>query len=94
MLFAIFGQLSGMFMLFGLVQGSLTSILTNSDSIRFRYQHRISAILNYLRDQNQSTQLVQNVTEFYNYLWKRSKGMSTEGLFDELPFALRSEGTA
>jgi uncharacterized protein YfdQ (DUF2303 family) len=91
MIFVVIAQLTGMIVLFGMIQGSVTSMLTNFDSIRFQYKHRIFAVLDYLGDQNQSAELMRNVTDFYNYLWKRSSGMSSAGLFDELPFALRSE---
>ncbi|XP_055341879.1 uncharacterized protein LOC129590595 isoform X2 [Paramacrobiotus metropolitanus] len=91
MVFSVVAQLAGMIVLFGIIQGGITSMLTNFDTIQFRYKHRVAAITQYLRDQNQSTELVRNVTDFYDYLWKRSKGMSSSGLFDQLPFALRSE---
>ena len=90
-IFVVLAQLIGMIVLFGIIQGGITSMLTNSDALLFQYKHRVSAILDYLRDQNQSTELVKHVLDFYNYLWKRSTGMSSAGLFDDLPFALRSE---
>lgn len=91
MIFVVIAELVGMIILFGIIQGGITSMLTNFDSIQFRFKHRIAAIIHYLRDQNQSTELVRNVTDFYDYLWKRSSGMSSSGLFDQLPFAIRSE---
>lgn len=66
-------------------------MLTNFDVNQFRYKMRVCALTNYLRDQNQPSELVREVVNFYRYLWQRSRGMSSSGLFDQLPFALRSE---
>ncbi|XP_055341339.1 uncharacterized protein LOC129590239 isoform X2 [Paramacrobiotus metropolitanus] len=89
--FALCTQLVGTLVLFGIIQGGVTSMLTNLDVNQFRYKMRVAAITNYLRDQNQPSELVREVNNFYRYLWERSRGMSSSGLFDQLPFALRSE---
>ena len=90
-LFSLFVQLEGTLVIFGLIQGGITSMLTNFDVNQFRFKMRVSAITRYLRDQNQPSELVRDVLLFYRYLWERSRGMLSAGLFDSLPFALRSE---
>ncbi|OQV13921.1 putative Cyclic nucleotide-gated cation channel subunit A [Hypsibius exemplaris] len=90
-LFSLFVQMEGTLVIFGMIQGGITSMLTNFDVNQFRFKMRVSAITHYLRDQNQPSELVRDVLCFYRYLWERSRGMLSAGLFDQLPFALRSE---
>ncbi|KAI9217498.1 hypothetical protein BC828DRAFT_391007 [Blastocladiella britannica] len=82
--------LSGM-MLFGWVTASVTSILANRDSQRSRFQQKLLSVRQYM-DHNHFDQTTRNrVSNYYDYLWKRNKGIDAKTIFADLPTTFQAE---
>ncbi|PIK48172.1 tetrameric potassium-selective cyclic nucleotide gated channel [Apostichopus japonicus] len=76
---------------FGYVIASVAASLANADAQRARYQEKLTAIGQYLKDNQVEKGLAQRVLDYYNYMWLRTKGVDTDSLFDGLPLSLKAD---
>lgn len=77
--------------LFGFVLGNVASTMANMESLRVAFEERFSAILSHMLDQNMPFDIKSRVINFYQYIWCRNKGSTTDGVFEGLPMCLNSE---
>ncbi|CAH1786243.1 unnamed protein product [Owenia fusiformis] len=89
--YSVIGMLAGISVFFGMLLGGMTSMLTNFDTNRARYLHRLGAIKDHMQDWGVSQDLQKEVVGYYEYLWLRKKGVSTENLFSDLPMTFLAE---
>lgn len=78
---------------YGFVIARVAAGLANSDSQRARYQERLDAIKNFLKEQDISDSLTSRIVSYYEYLWYRNKGMDMSSLFEGLPPSLQADIT-
>ncbi|XP_022094111.1 uncharacterized protein LOC110981133 isoform X3 [Acanthaster planci] len=90
MVLALLSMICGI-VFFGYVIASVAASLANADSQRARYQEKLTAIQNYLKEQQINRSLEQRVVNYYNYIWLRTKGVDPNSLFDGLPLSLKAE---
>ncbi|KAF0307491.1 Cyclic nucleotide-gated cation channel [Amphibalanus amphitrite] len=89
--FSILVMLLGSAITNGLVVGSLTSLLTNVESQRASFAHRLMIIKRYLQDNKYSTELSETIQGFYEYMWFKKRGQSKDNIYEALPPSLQSE---
>ncbi|KAJ3369710.1 Kinesin-like protein kif27 [Allomyces arbusculus] len=82
--------LSGL-ILFGYVTASVTSILANRDSQRSRYQQKLLSVRQYMDHNHFDATTRKRVSAYYNYLWKRNKGIDAKTIFTDLPTTFQAE---
>ncbi|XP_071795542.1 uncharacterized protein [Asterias amurensis] len=90
MVLALLSMIFGI-VFFGYVIASVAASLANADSQRARYQEKLTAIQDYLKDQQINRALEQRVVTYYNYMWLRTKGVDPNSLFDGLPLSMKAE---
>ena len=88
---SIFVMLLGSAVTNGLVVGSLTSLLTNVESQRASFAHRLIIIKRYLQDNAYTNELSETIQGFYEYMWFKKKGQSKDNIYEALPPSLQSE---
>ncbi|XP_064635102.1 uncharacterized protein LOC135492519 [Lineus longissimus] len=89
--FCIAGMLVGIAVFFGMLLGGMTSLLTNLGAQRAQFAHRLGTIQHHLNEEGTPVELMSTVTRFYEYIWYRKKGVSSEGMFDTLPITFQEE---
>ncbi|XP_066276868.1 uncharacterized protein [Branchiostoma lanceolatum] len=89
--YSIAAMLAGVAVFFGLILGGMTSMLTNMDSQRARFTHRLETIKQYLIEEDIPEEQQRQIMNYYNYFWIRKRGVQSEGVFDILPFTFRAE---
>ncbi|KAI9179286.1 hypothetical protein H9P43_005949 [Blastocladiella emersonii ATCC 22665] len=82
--------LSGL-ILFGYVTASVTSILANRDSQRSRYQQKLLSVRQYMDHNHFDSTTRKRVSNYYDYLWKRNKGIDAKTIFTDLPTTFQAE---
>ncbi|KNE71946.1 hypothetical protein AMAG_16369 [Allomyces macrogynus ATCC 38327] len=76
---------------FGYVTASVTSILANRDSQRSRYQQKLLSVRQYMDHNNFDDSTRRRVANYYDYLFKRSKGIDAKTIFADLPTTFQAE---
>ncbi|KAJ3362223.1 Kinesin-like protein kif27 [Allomyces arbusculus] len=76
---------------FGYVTASVTSILANRDSQRSRYQQKLLSVRQYMDHNNFDDSTRKRVANYYDYLFKRSKGIDAKTIFADLPTTFQAE---
>ncbi|XP_035674113.1 potassium voltage-gated channel subfamily H member 7-like [Branchiostoma floridae] len=89
--YSIVAMLAGVAVFFGMILGGMTSMLTNMDSQRAGFTHRLDTIKQYLIEEDIPENAQQQIMNYYNYFWIRKRGVQSEGIFDILPFTFRAE---
>ncbi|KAI8478218.1 hypothetical protein Bbelb_440550 [Branchiostoma belcheri] len=89
--YSIAAMLAGVAVFFGMILGGMTSMLTNMDSQRARFTHRLDTIKQYLIEEDIPETQQRQIMNYYNYFWIRKRGVQSEGIFDILPFTFRAE---
>eukprot|EP00058_Branchiostoma_floridae_P022784 XP_002608274.1 hypothetical protein BRAFLDRAFT_87952 [Branchiostoma floridae] len=89
--YSIVAMLAGVAVFFGMILGGMTSMLTNMDSQRAGFTHRLDTIKQYLIEEDIPETQQQQIMNYYNYFWIRKRGVQSEGIFDILPFTFRAE---
>ncbi|KAJ3383703.1 Kinesin-like protein kif27 [Lobulomyces angularis] len=87
---ALLSMLTGMFFLV-YVSGTIASTLSNRDSARVTFKQRLTAITNYMKVRNMDASIQQRVIEYYEFVWKRSKGVDVQNVFSDLPTTFKTE---
>ena len=78
-------------LLFGPILGYMASTITNADSKRAKYIHRLEVIKDHLKNKSVSASTQKHVTRFYEHLWRRHQGIVKDNMFSELPVTFQSE---
>ena len=78
-------------LLFGPILGYMASTITNADSKRAKYIHRLEVIKHHLENKKVSASTQKQVTRFYEHLWRRHQGIVKDNMFSELPVTFQSE---
>eukprot|EP00058_Branchiostoma_floridae_P006940 XP_002592428.1 hypothetical protein BRAFLDRAFT_67294 [Branchiostoma floridae] len=89
--YSIAAMLAGVAVFFGMILGGMTSMLTNMDSQRAQFTHRLDTIKQYLIEEDIPETQQRQIIKYYKYFWTRSRGVQSEGVFDILPFTFRVE---
>ncbi|XP_048580862.1 uncharacterized protein LOC5507189 isoform X3 [Nematostella vectensis] len=89
--YSILCMLIGIAYFFGLLLGSMASIITNLDAMRASYNHHLTAIKQHMQDLNISKKVQERVVAYYEYLWLTTEGVNTQGIFKDLPVTLQTE---
>ena len=76
---------------YGLVIGSIAGALANAGKQRARYVEKLSAIKGFMKDQNLDLTLRKRVSGYYEYIWRRNKGVNTRTLFRDIPLTFQAE---
>lgn len=72
--------------------GSSAASLANADFQRSRYQERLDGVLRYLHSaQTMDKTVIQRVSNYYEYVWMRNRGMKPKTLIQDLPQALLAD---
>uniref|UniRef100_A0A4W4EST5 Cyclic nucleotide-binding domain-containing protein n=1 Tax=Electrophorus electricus TaxID=8005 RepID=A0A4W4EST5_ELEEL len=81
----------GLVAFLGVVVTGMSSIISNLDTRRGRFCHRMDSICLYMKYMGLPEDIQTWVQKYYDYLWIYRKGSNVAGLFDDLPFALHSD---
>eukprot|EP01135_Chromosphaera_perkinsii_P004900 Nk52_evm5s304 gene=Nk52_evmTU5s304 len=76
---------------YGLVIGSIAGALANAGKQRARYVEKLSAIKGFMKDQKLDSNLQKRVSNYYEYIWRRNKGVNTRTLFEDIPLTFQAE---
>jgi len=76
---------------FGFVLGNVASTMANMDTLRVLFEERFYAVISHMRDLEMPLPLRRRVIDFFQYMWRRNKGSTNEGIFDNLPSCLHAE---
>ncbi|KAL6057201.1 Cyclic nucleotide-binding domain-containing protein [Balamuthia mandrillaris] len=71
--------------------GNVGSLISNFDSSSVIYRQKMDDIATYMRYRKLPQKLQERITNYYEYLWTRKKGLDEEGIFSDLPESLRTE---
>lgn len=88
---SILAQLCGMSLFFGMLLGGMSSMFTNFDQQRADFFYRVERIKQHLVDERICQALQRQVVDFYEYYWRRQKGVSFAGAFDNLPITFQAD---
>ena len=90
-IFSIVVQLVGK-SLFGFIIGDISSALANSQISRQNFESQFQATKKYLQDQQANQAIIARVQNYFNFLWKVSRGINDiNSVLVEAPFCLRTE---
>uniref|UniRef100_A0A7M5XLN7 Cyclic nucleotide-binding domain-containing protein n=1 Tax=Clytia hemisphaerica TaxID=252671 RepID=A0A7M5XLN7_9CNID len=89
--YSVITMLVGIGFFFGPILGYMASTLTNSESKRAKYTHRMGVISEHLNDKSVSSWTQNKVKGYYEYLWTRHQGDVKSGLFTDLPLSFQAE---
>ncbi|XP_068721896.1 uncharacterized protein [Montipora capricornis] len=90
--YALFCMVFGI-VFYGFIIARVAAGLANADAQRARYQERLDAIKNFLKEQDISDNLTSRIVSYYEYLWHRNKGVDASSLFEGLPLSLQGDIT-
>jgi hypothetical protein len=77
--------------LYAFIIGNVASLLSNLDSAKAGYWHRMESATEYLRCRQAPRELTARVRSYYEYLWERQRGVGEERVFSDLPEPLQLE---
>lgn len=86
-IFALMVMIGGI-VAYGYIIASVAASLANADSTRARFQERMTAIKN---DDTMNSSLKARVLNYYEFSWKRNKGVSFDSLFQGMPVSLQAD---
>lgn len=89
--YSVVSMLLGIGFFFGPILGYMASNLTNADSKRARYTHRIDVIKKHLKDKSVTMATRKKVTGYYDHLWTHHQGVVKHNMFSELPMTFQAE---
>ncbi|XP_033108885.1 uncharacterized protein LOC117110323 isoform X2 [Anneissia japonica] len=89
--YSILAMLVGIAVFYGVILGGMASMMTNFDSQRARYTHRLNVIKENLRDLRVKDEMYCLVVGYYEYLWVRKKGVTDDSMFNKLPLTFHAE---
>ncbi|XP_071956713.1 uncharacterized protein [Antedon mediterranea] len=89
--YSIVAMLLGIGVFYGVILGGMASMMTNFDSQRARYTHRLNVIKENLRDLRVKDEMYLLVVGYYEYLWVRKKGVTDDSMFNKLPLTFHAE---
>ncbi|XP_014676533.1 PREDICTED: cyclic nucleotide-gated cation channel alpha-3-like [Priapulus caudatus] len=89
--FAVLTMLAGISVFFGMLLGGLTSMLTNLDSQRATYVHRLQSVMDQMKELRIAKDLQNLVSGYYNYMWISKMGVQQDDIFAQLPLCLQAE---
>ena len=75
--------------MYAFIIGNVASLLSNLDSAKASYWHRMESATEYLRCRHAPRQLGDRVRNYYEYLWDRHRGLREDVFFADLPGPLR-----
>ncbi|XP_076130467.1 cyclic nucleotide-gated cation channel alpha-3-like [Alosa pseudoharengus] len=75
----------------GVIMTGMSSIISNLDAQRGRFYNRMEAIRMHMTHVGLPEEVQTWVYKYYYYLWIHRKGNTIAGLWDDLPYTLRSE---
>jgi voltage-gated potassium channel len=77
--------------LYAFIIGNIASLVSNLDSTKAAFWHRVESVNQYLRSRRVPPELNEQIRSYYEYIWSRYRGMDQESLFSDLPAPLRLE---
>lgn len=77
--------------LYAFVIGNIASIMSNLDSAKASYWHKMEAVNQFLRSRSVPDAVNIKVRDYYEYMWAHHRGLSEDNIFDDLPVPLRLE---
>jgi len=92
MLFALICMIVGV-VFYGYIIASAAASLANADVQRARYQQKLNTINRFLKEQNVGVGMKKRILGFYDFLWRRNRGVNLENLFQGLPISLQADIT-
>jgi len=89
--YSVCTMLLGIGFFFGPILGYMASTLTNSESKRAKYAHKMLVIGDHLNDKTVSMETQRKVRGYYEYLWTRHQGAVNKDMFADLPMTFQAE---
>jgi len=77
--------------MYAFIIGNVASLLSNLDSAKAGYWHRMESATEYLRCRGAPKELGNRVRNYYEYLWDQHRGLREDTFFADLPGPLRLE---
>ncbi|MHC4872245.1 MAG: ion transporter [Planctomycetota bacterium] len=77
--------------MYAFIIGNVASLLSNLDSAKAAYWHRMEAVAEYLRYRHVPKALSARVRGYYEYLWAKHRGLRETHFFQDLPDPLRRD---
>jgi voltage-gated potassium channel len=75
--------------MYAFIIGNIASLLSNLDSAKTAFWSRVETVNQYLRSRQVSTEVNQQVRNYYDYIWARFRGMNERNLLGDLPAPIR-----
>eukprot|EP01137_Pigoraptor_chileana_P011547 Opistho-2@62590 len=76
---------------FGFITASIAAALANADAQRSLYQEKLNAIMDFMREAQLEDSLQLRVKKYYEYLWRRNRGVNARSLFQDLPLTFQGD---
>jgi len=77
--------------MFSYVIANVSSLVTNLDVARGAHQRRFEEVNSWLRAQRVPPEIQEHVHDYYSYLWKEQRGVSSANVLDDIPRGLSQE---
>jgi hypothetical protein len=77
--------------MYAFIIGNIASLVSNLDSAKAAFWNRVETVNQYLRTRRVPTEVNEHVSNYYDYIWARYRGMNEGTLLADLPGPIRLE---
>jgi hypothetical protein len=76
---------------YAFIIGNIASLFSNLDISRTRHQNKVDSVFHFLNAREVKPELIDQVNNYYEYIWEKRRGLNESELFNDLPDSLRLE---
>jgi hypothetical protein len=77
--------------MYAFIIGNIASLVSNLDSAKAAFWNRVETVNQYLRNRRVPAEVNEQVSNYYDYIWARYRGMNEGTLLADLPGPIRLE---